>query len=118
MYDPDAPRHAQLRIREVGFPAATVGVTDSGTYAVIADPRTPPHLIGHALDYADRLAELIPEQRPAEYVGRHRAPGPDTEPDRLRSHDRQWRSGIPPWALIFMVATQALVACAGSAPGG
>lgn len=73
VYDPDAPRYARLRIREVGFPAAAVGVTGSGTFAVIADPSTPPHLVGHALDYADRLAELIPGQRPAEYIGKHRA---------------------------------------------
>jgi hypothetical protein len=74
VYDPDAPRHAQLRTYNVGYPAATVGFTDTGSYAVIADPSTSPHLLGHALDYADRLAELIPDQRvPEVYVGKHRA---------------------------------------------
>ncbi|MGH8963829.1 MAG: hypothetical protein ACRDXB_00635, partial [Actinomycetes bacterium] len=75
-YDPRAPRHAKLREVEIGFPACAVGVTDTGTYAVVTDPRTSPELLGHALDYADRLAELIPHQR---------TPPPPARPPAVRS---------------------------------
>lgn len=111
MYDADAPRYARLRTREVGFPALTVGVTDSGTFAVITDPSTPPHLVGHALDYADRLAELIPVPRSAAYIGKHRRPEPEPEPPRGRG----W---LAPWFLVLMVTSQVLVSCAGAGWGG
>lgn len=57
----------RLRVRDLDAPVAAVGVTDSGSFAVVADPSVPPRALGHALDYADRLAELIPEQDRGEY---------------------------------------------------
>lgn len=78
-YDPDTPRHARLRVTSLDSrPTAAIGVTDTGSFRVVADHHMPPEIIGHALDYADRLAELIPEQtRPTTHrthrCGKHRA---------------------------------------------
>lgn len=70
VYDPSAPRYTHLRTVDIGFPACDVAYTSDGTYAVVADPRTPPDLIGHALDYADRLADLIPPQNQRIHLAR------------------------------------------------
>jgi hypothetical protein len=65
--------HTDITRVDLGGPRAAVGVTGSGGFAVIADERLSARTAGHALQYAERLAALIPHPR-REYVGRHRAP--------------------------------------------
>lgn len=62
-YDPEAPPHAELDVAELDQPIALVGVTHTGSLHVVADTNVPLQAVRHALDYADRLAELIPKQQ-------------------------------------------------------
>lgn len=64
--------HQNVSRADLGGPHVAVAVTNSGSFAVVADTEITDALVGHVLDYADRLAELIPHQR---IGGRHRSGG-------------------------------------------
>lgn len=65
--------HRDITRADLGGPRAAVGVTGSGSFAVVVDEHMSDHTADHALQYAERLAALIPLPR-QDRGGRHRAP--------------------------------------------
>ena len=76
---------AVLRYRERGHSRADLTITSSGAFAVVADPDTPPQLVGHCLDYADRLAELDAVPAPRTPIEQQ---APATRPPNAWPHTR------------------------------
>lgn len=53
----------ELHRAPLNAPVAAVATDPHGNVVVVADENFPAEYATHVLDYADRLAQLIPEQR-------------------------------------------------------